>query len=50
MECILIAGGVGLLIGFCLGVLLMRLLDLCDPDESAGRTRAHAHAGSAWWR
>ena len=49
MEHLLIAGGVGLCIGFCLGVLSMRLLDLREPDECSMPTRSHARAGSAWW-
>jgi len=39
MEHFLIAGGVGLLIGFCLGVLVMRLLDLRERDELAAPYR-----------
>jgi hypothetical protein len=50
MDFILMIAGLALFMGFCLGVLVMRLLDLCDPDESSGQTGAHAHAGSAWWR
>lgn len=49
MDYLLIAS-VALVIGFCLGVLVLRLLDASDPDDSSGRTRAHAPAGSAWWR
>jgi hypothetical protein len=46
----LLIASVALVTGVCLGVLLMRLLDASDPDEWWGRTRAHAPAGSAWWR
>jgi hypothetical protein len=49
MEHFLIAGRVGLLIGFCLGVLVMRLLDLRERDELATPTRSHARGGDAWW-
>jgi hypothetical protein len=49
MEHFLITGGVGLLIGFCLGVLVMRLLDLRDPGDLPAASRSEARAGSAWW-
>jgi len=42
VEYVLI-GSIALLIGFCLGVLVMRLLDAFDPDEPPRRTPADAH-------
>jgi hypothetical protein len=41
MNILLIVGGLGLLTaGFCLGVLVMTLLTMVDPDETPGRVAA----------
>ncbi len=41
MNVTLIVGGLGLLAaGFCLGVLVMTLLAVVDPDETPGRVAA----------
>lgn len=49
MENVLVVA-VALFLGFNLGVLLVRRHGHPDADEAPGRTQAHAHPVSAWWR
>lgn len=49
MEHVLVVS-VALFLGFNLGVLVVRLLDPSDPNDSPERLRAHVHTASAWWR
>ena len=49
MEHVLVVS-VALFLGFNLGVLIVRLLDPSDPNDSRERLRAHVHTASAWWR
>lgn len=44
MEYILVAGGVGAVIGFCLGVLAMVILSASRPDERPAQACAYPHA------
>ena len=49
MEYVLVAG-TALVLGFRLGVLVVRRLGASGPDESPGRVPGHARTVSAWWR
>ncbi len=40
MNVVLIAAGLGVLLGFCLGVLTMWALECFDPDEPPARVVA----------
>jgi hypothetical protein len=50
MEYVLMAGGIGLVVGFSLGVLVMALFAASEQDEVPESRPVETHAMSAWWR